>query len=686
MHTIASVNGPRALRTSDVVLTACVAVCAATVVTGLVAVSALPDEMNPYDNLQYALRFPCVLVGAFVARRAPRHPLGWLLLFAGWGVWSAAAGYAVLTRGWIHTEWLGRTVYAVATSGWVWCRGIVLVLVPMLYPYGAAFTRRATPYRRVLAVIGATTVAAACLFQIMTQVPVDFATGELPSWTRFFQDGIETVFRALWVVSIVAVVDLVVRVAALDRAGRRAHLPIAAGGALLLVGPLVAFASEAGIVGHGEFDWAEVVATALFVVVLAYGVVRRGVLGFETVVRRTALYSGITVVAAAIYVGVVGVFAAVLQDGVGRGPVVATGVVAVSLQPARAFVQRLLDRSLFGDRDDPYRALSGLNRSVGTAAGDPLAMVAETVRSSLRLPAVAIEVPDQHGDPVVVSSAVGHLPGGVVERVPIVYEGLRIGTLAVTLPVGEAWLGADDARLLGDLAAAAGAVVQSALLAADLARSRDGIVRAREEERRRLRHDLHDGLGPTLASVAMGLDAAASRLADHPELADLLRDLDRALQDAIADIRRLVYGLRPPALDDLGLVAAVRQQADEMTSRSGGRDARSGLAIELVASDLPPLGAAVEVAAYRVAVEAMTNVVRHSGASRCTVRLVLDDALVVSVEDDGRGVAPGAPAGVGFESMRNRAEELGGTLTVDARPGGGTVLVARLPVGDQVPS
>jgi signal transduction histidine kinase len=184
----------------------------------------------------------------------------------------------------------------------------------------------------------------------------------------------------------------------------------------------------------------------------------------------------------------------------------------------------------------------------------------------------------------------------------------------------------------------------------------------------------------------MGLDAAASRLPDDSDLADLLRDLDRALQDAIADIRRLVYGLRPPALDDLGLVAAVRQQAEEMSSRSGGRDGRPGLVIEVVADELPPLGAAVEVAAYRVAVEAMTNVVRHSGAGRCTVRLLLDDALVVSVEDDGRGLAPGAPAGVGFESMRNRAEELGGAFAVDSRTGGGTVLRVRLPVGEQVPS
>jgi signal transduction histidine kinase len=228
---------------------------------------------------------------------------------------------------------------------------------------------------------------------------------------------------------------------------------------------------------------------------------------------------------------------------------------------------------------------------------------------------------------------------------------------------------------------------QAAWYADEVARSRGNLVRAREEERRRLRHDLHDGLGPTLASVAMGLDAAATRLRDDPELADLLRELDRALQDAIADIRRLVAGLRPPALDDLGLVPALREQAFDMASRSRRADG-AALAIEVSsAPELPSMAAAVEVAAYRIAVEGMTNVLRHSGASECTVRLASavgpeGDALEVVVEDDGRGIDDSATPGIGLESMRNRAEELGGRLRIGRRPGGGTVLAALLPLHD----
>jgi signal transduction histidine kinase len=221
-------------------------------------------------------------------------------------------------------------------------------------------------------------------------------------------------------------------------------------------------------------------------------------------------------------------------------------------------------------------------------------------------------------------------------------------------------------------------VAHNAALAQALIQSRSVLVHAREEERRRIRRDLHDGLGPTLASVSLGLGAAADRLSDDPELSSLLRDLECEIQDAIVDIRRLVYDLRPPALDDLGLVGALRVQAAQIDDRSSGT---SGVAISVDAScsdkDLP---SAVELAAYRIALEAMTNVVRHARAEHCVVAIERNHQLVISVEDDGIGITPHAPRGVGLRSMRERAVELGASFSIEPRPPRGTTVRASFPL------
>jgi signal transduction histidine kinase len=155
----------------------------------------------------------------------------------------------------------------------------------------------------------------------------------------------------------------------------------------------------------------------------------------------------------------------------------------------------------------------------------------------------------------------------------------------------------------------------------------------------------------------------------------VLEGIAEQAQAAVADVRRLVYALRPPALDALGLMGALRSQADQHDN--------DGLRVTIEGpEELPPLLAAVEVAAYRIALEAITNVVRHAEARNCRVRLALDEkngALRLEVEDDGRGIEEDYRAGVGLTSMRERAEELGGSCTVEAAPSGGTHVRAFLP-------
>jgi signal transduction histidine kinase len=198
-------------------------------------------------------------------------------------------------------------------------------------------------------------------------------------------------------------------------------------------------------------------------------------------------------------------------------------------------------------------------------------------------------------------------------------------------------------------------------------------VVAREEEHRRIRQDLHDGLGPTLTGIALSADAAANLIASDPGTVDaLLGDLRRDARAALTDVRRLVDDLRPPALDELGLLGALRQRADQLAWRADGR----AIAVRLDAPEaLPVLPAAVEVAAYRIATEALTNIARHASARSAVVEVRCDDALVVEVTDDGRSDEGWSP-GVGLTGMRERASELGGRFEAGPCAGGGRVFVS----------
>lgn len=357
----------------------------------------------------------------------------------------------------------------------------------------------------------------------------------------------------------------------------------------------------------------------------------------------------------------------------------ATGAGALVALSLRDRLQAAADRLMFGDRDDPHRALARLGAQLEKSiepSAVPLAVV-ETVAAALRLPYVAIEPHDGLEPPAAVH---GQRPPDLAPeellRLPLVHRGAPVGWLVLAPRSHGHRFDDADMRLLAELAHQAGPAIEAARLTADLQRSRLRLVTAREEERRRLRRDLHDGLAPMLAGTLLKVEAARGTLAGRPDdAARIIAELASGTRRAIDEVRRVTHDLRPPALDELGLIGALREQAAAFAV------AAAGPTIEIhVPPSMPALPAAVEVAAYRIGLEALTNVMRHSGAARASITFAVDgEFLVIEMVDDGRGVGA-APAGVGLRSMRERAEELGGTLEIAPASGAGTLVRASLPL------
>lgn len=423
--------------------------------------------------------------------------------------------------------------------------------------------------------------------------------------------------------------------------------------------------------------WPDVFATIalpLLPVVSLVAVLRAVTWTVERLVSRTIVWGLLSVAVVLVQALAVAVAA---QAGARAGfllSVAATVVAAVGFTAARRRLQAAVDRLVFGaDRDRPT-ALSELGRRMEGALGpDELlpALAAAVVAAYGGGVLVELDGPDR---PQEVARAGALDTGGAHHRWPLVHQGERIGCLTARAPASVPFR-ASDLESLGHLAGQVAVAAYGVRTSLELRQSQTALVSAVEEERRRLQRDLHDGLGPALAGVALGLRAVRNQLvAQGHEPGPLLARLSEEAEASVDVVRRIVHDLRPAVLDQLGLLGAVRAYAE--------RCSNTDLQVELVApDDLPPLSAATEVAAYRIAVEAVTNAVRHAGATRCTVRLRIDDGLQVEVEDDGHGIAEDALPGVGLASMRERSAGVGGQLLLSRRSGGGTRITARLPVG-----
>jgi signal transduction histidine kinase len=612
-------------------------------------------------------------MGALLVGKRPGNAVGWvlaaapLLLVAG-ATGDLYAAWVMTTRG----EPDALAVLGAWLQSWYWLAllAVAFVLLPLLFPDGRLPSRR---WRPAAAVVGVGLLGLAGLGMItetLTGQDVDYRIDNpigIDGAPGAEQSPLFPVFGAALAFGLVLAVAAVVVRFRRSRGAERQQMKWF----VFAAAPLVALPPSELLPG-----WLGSIPLMLVLfglpVAIATAVLRYRLDGIDVVINRTLVYGALTLLVIGVYVLVVGYLGAALrrEDDLTIS-LVATGIVAVLFAPARVRVQRAVDRLLYGRRNEPYAALAQLGeRLEGTLAPDAvLPAIVSAVREALRLPYVAVRLADD-APPVTAGETVA-----ATETLPLVHQGEPVGSLVLGLRPGESGFSPADRRLLADLARQAGVAVSTVRLTADLQRSRERLVTAREEERRRLRRDLHDGLGAQLAGLTVQTGVLRGLIGRDPAAAEeLAGELRGELRTAIADIRRLVHGLRPPALDELGLVGALERLAE-----SCGAD---GLGVEVdVPGELPALPAAIEVAAYRIVQEALTNVVRHAAARNCRVRLAADaGALTVEVTDDGTGIPGSATPGVGLSSMRERAAETGGSCELTAGPDGGTRVLARLPL------
>jgi signal transduction histidine kinase len=567
---------------------------------------------------------------------------------------------------------------------WLWTPGAVLMLVfvPIYFPDGRLVSRRWPPV-----------VVFAVFFSLLAAVVSAIEPGEIqgsgfinPLGTELPQPAtvvLDAAFLPLWLgLLFVSAASLVLRFRRSGREERQQIKWLAFAAAVIPFWFLLNAPVQQAF--PNLFVFMDSLALAGVPVAAGIAILKHRLYDIDLIINRTLVYGALTACVVGIYVLVVGYLGTLFRAGDNFViSLVAAGLVAVLFAPLRNRLQRSVNRLMYGERDDPYAALSRLGQRLeATLTPDAvLSTAVKAVAEALKSPYAAVEL---KRDGIFETVAATGEPVKDPLRLPLAYGGETVGRLVLGRRHGEEDFSSADRRLLDDLARQIGVAVHAARLteeavrlSADLQRSRERLVSAREEERRRLRRDLHDGLGPQLASLTMKAEAARDLQGSAPDRSDaLLQEITTQAQEALSDIRRLVYGLRPPALDDLGLLGALKAQVTHGD--------HNGLRVTVEApGELPVLPAAVEVATYRIVQEAVTNAARHAQARHCTVGIAPDEAanvLRLEVTDDGRGISDDRLAGVGLSSMRERAEELGGRCEVEALPSGGTSVWAMLPL------
>lgn len=633
-----------------------VAVCVLILVGTIVRLrDAGPGPTFSQFALLASMAFAFTALGVLLLVHLPSHRLSWLLTAIG-----IAAGVSVVSLswpGWAPAAWV---------SQWSWWLPLGLIpLALLIFPDGKLPSRRWLPFAVVLATISG--VAA-----------IAFAAAALtgPQYLLFGEFGVRTEpARTLLRVAVLSVGlvllgflgvlgALIGRWRRSEGAVRSQLLFLATAGAVVVLGQLL------DVIGVPVGWVAEGVALPLG---MTLAILRYHLYDLDLYLNRVLVWVVLSLALVAGYVALVEVIgAAVTERRIQLVPIGVTVLVAVGFDPLRRLVQRGVDRLLFGRRDDPYGVISRLGRHLEEIV-QPTAVLPRlvaTITDSLQVPYAAVEVVGTSGRTSIAAAEGRH----VIEPVPfpLTAHGHLVGTLLVSPRSTVDAFTDPEMKLLRDLARQAAVAVEACRLTLDLQQSREKLVTAREEERRTLRADLHDGVGPGLAGIALQVRAARKLLPTGERPATILDALAKDLELCGREIRTLVDQLRPASLDH-GLVEALRLEGMRFTTD----DFTVRLACQEELGELP---AAVEVAAFRIAAESITNACRHASARSCTITVCRNDALEMRIADDGVGIQEDHRNGVGLASMRERAEELGGTLRLTVEVPRGTAVEVRLPL------
>jgi signal transduction histidine kinase len=642
----------------------------------LAAGFALDLHLGAYSALGYNfVDVVIALIAVLLTTRRPEHPISWVLVLTaiGWALGGISHPYAVEALV-ANPGSLPGGIAAAWIDNWYWLPALVLPMSALLVlmPDGQLVSRRWWPAPAAAAVgtvLASFAVSASPTFELGTTRRIENPLAvDAPAVVAAGIAGVTLVIAGL----VASFAVFVLRYRASDGDERQQ---------LRWVGASLGLALPLAIVGAllwGSVPGAEALPFLAFLLLptgIAVAVLKYRLYEIDLVVNRALVYGVLTVGIVASYVASVGLIGATLSR---RGDLVAslvvTGIVAVCFQPLRERVQRFVNRRMYGERDDPYVALAGLGRKLASSVQREVILptVVDTIGQTLALRYVGLVVAGQGASGGREATAEYGTPGADVLTLPLIHQSTLVGELRIAPRAGERLRGRDR-RLIADLAPQVAAAVHAVGLSLELRLARQRLIELREEERRRIRRDLHDGFGPALAGLTFTLEAVRNLTTSDLQRADaLLVSATDQVQTMIGDVRRLIYGLRPPTLDQLGLTASLRALATRESSPD------TNVAIE-APSSMPPLPAAVEVAAYWIAQEALTNVKRHAGARNCNVRVAVEPAaLRLEITDDGRGLSL-ASTGLGLHTMKERAAEIGGTCEISSRNGGGTLVAASLP-------
>jgi signal transduction histidine kinase len=632
------------------------------------------QSLAAVELCQYVLQGSSMaVVGFLILARSRARTLGWMMLVSAFA-FAAAACLSTWLR--FATEVTTPVRLAVYAEYALWqVPRLGFILTPLCFPNGRLPGR----WARWTAIVVTAAIGIHEINQVLALEVWHPGAGSMPNdllWRRW-QPVTEAMRAPLEAVAYVGTV-----LATLSPVLRWRHAGPVARRQIAIAVPVFGLLIVEEVlrllyVWSGPVAVTRIAVAVLWPAAIGYVIVRDRLYALDRAARRVVAVAVPIVLLAAVYGAAAASLSAVMP---GASPALATALavlaalVGLVLRPIGRWLAVQVDRLLYGDRAEPYqvaRRLAGRLRDGVDPAQVPAA-VCQIVVSGLRLPGAALDAPV--GGRVGRLAAVGELDGAVLEPFELRYHGEPVGCLLVAPRTGQARLDELDRAALRPLADLAAPAVSALRLQEELTASRALLAGVREEERRRLRRDVHDGVGPSLAAIRLRVDTAAALLPAGSASASLLADVSLELGRIDAEMRRIIRQLPALPPDWKGLPATLGELVDRLSSPA--------LPVELeIVARLPSLPPAVEVAAYRIVAEALTNTVRHSGATRATVRAVPgDDTLLLTITDDGTGIRTDPPsAGVGLLSMAQRAAEVGGECRIDS-DANGTVVCARLPV------